>query len=77
MFLSNHTRADGSVQRMMAGYDAETGVLVLHELDKGAVAAPMGGTWEKITLVDPVAFTAQRTARDAPTGVDYSDHLAA
>jgi hypothetical protein len=77
VFLRNQTRGDGSVQLMMAGYDAETGVLVLHELDKGAVAAPMGGTWEKITLVDPVDFPALRTALDAPEGVDLIDHLAA
>ena len=77
VFLRNQTRADGSMQLMMAAYDQETGVLVLHELDRGPVAAAMGGTWDKITLVDPVDFPALRTALDAPDGADVVAHLAA
>ena len=77
VFLRNQTRADGSMQLMMAAYDQETGVLVLHELDRGPVAAAMGGTWEKITLVDPVDFPALRPALDAPEGADVVAHLAA
>ena len=77
VFLRNQTRADGSMQLMIAAYDQETGVLVLHELDRGPVAAAMGGSWEKITLVDPVDFPALRTALDAPEGADVIAHLAA
>ncbi len=77
VFLRVLRKDDGSVQLMMAGTDDETGELILHELDEGPVAAPMGGRWEKITLVDPANFPALRAALGAPEGADVVAHLAA
>ena len=77
VFLRVLKKDDGSVQLMMAAYDDDTGVLILHEVDEGPVAAPMGGRWEKVTLVDPADFPALRAALGAPEGADIIEHLAA
>ena len=68
--LRHGRRPDGSTQDMYAYIDDETGALVLYEVDEGPVAAPMGGRYDKQTVVAAEDLPALLVALGAPKGAD-------
>lgn len=63
-------KRDGSTQDMDAGLDPESGALVIYEVDEGPIAAPMGGRYDKVTVVLAEHLPALLEALGAPTGAD-------
>ena len=68
--LRRSRKKDGSTQHMYADLDDETGALVPYEVDEGPIAAPMGGRYEKVTVVAADDLPALLVALGAPTGAD-------
>lgn len=75
VFLRNQYAADGSVQLMVASL-VEDG-LILHELDQSPVADPVGGTWERVTVVGAADLADLCAALGISEDDDLVAHLAA